>query len=264
MIRRITASYWRNASAFRCRELPIECPLAALSGREDAGMVNVKTTHEDDVLLAVIDDGKANALSFEVLEALRGAVSTATAERKPLVISGRAGYFCAGFDLSVIRGADPGKISALNSEGRDLFRDIVEAPVAVVAACTGHALAAGALLLLAADYRIGQLGDFKIGLNEVSIGLALPAFAMAMARHRIDHAHLTSATLLSEIYTPDRARHSGYLDVVDDDPLGRALVIARQLSSLPKEPFAITKLRLRDQLRSELDELTTDSRDESR
>jgi enoyl-CoA hydratase len=225
--------------------------------------VHVTTTREDDVLLAVIDDGKANALSFEILAALRGAVSTATDERKPLVISGREGYFCAGFDLSVIRGADPARIAALNSEGRDLFRDIVQAPVAVVAACTGHALAAGALLLLAADCRIGQLGDFKIGLNEVSIGLALPTFAMALARHRIDPAHLTSATLLSEIYTPDRARYSGYLDDVDDDPLAHALVLARQLGNLPKEPFASTKRRLRDQLRSELDELTTVPRDES-
>jgi enoyl-CoA hydratase len=234
-----------------------------LAGIEDTGIVHVNVTREDDVLLAVIDDGKANALSFEVLEALRGAVSTATAEQKTLIISGREGYFCAGFDLSVIRGADPARISALNSDGRGLFRDIVEAPVAVVASCTGHALAAGALLLLAADYRIGQSGDFKIGLNEVAIGLALPAFAMSMARHRIDPAHLTSAALLSEIYTPDRACHSGYLDVVDDDPLARALVIASRLGSLPKEPFATTKRRLREQLRSELDELTTDSRDAS-
>jgi enoyl-CoA hydratase len=221
---------------------------------------HVRTTYEDDVLLAVIDDGKANALSFDVLEALRGAVSTAAAERKPLIICGRQGFFCAGFDLSVIRGSDPERITALNSEGRDLFRDIVEAPVPVVAACTGHALAAGALLLLAADYRIGQLGDFKIGLNEVSIGLALPAFAMAMARHRIDPAHLTSAALLSEIYAPDRACHSGYLDVIDDDPLAHALVVASRLGSLPKESFATTKRRLRDQLRSELEELTADSR----
>jgi enoyl-CoA hydratase len=263
VIRPITASYWHSASAYKCWDLLAKRPLAVLAGCEDTGIVHVKTTREDDVLLAVIDDGKANALSFEVLEALRLAVSTATAEGKSLVISGREGYFCAGFDLSVIRGTDPAKISALNSEGRDLFRDIVEAPIPVVAACTGHALAAGALLLLAADYRIGGLGNFKIGLNEVSIGLALPDFAMSMARHRIDPAHLTSAALLSEIYTPDRACHSGYLDVVDDDPLAHALVIASRFGSLPKEPFAITKRRLRDQLRSDLDELTTDSRDAS-
>jgi enoyl-CoA hydratase len=222
--------------------------------------MNVTITCEDDVLLAVIDDGKANALSFGVLEALRGAVSTATVERKPLVISGREGYFCAGFDLSVMRGGDDAQISALVSEGRNLFRDIVDAPVAIVIACTGHALAAGALLLLAADYRIGQSGDFKIGLNELAIGLTLPPFAMEMARHRISAANMTFATLLSEIYTPNHARDAGFLDVVDDNPLAGALAMASRLASLPKIPFAITKQRLRVQLRSAFDDSSAESR----
>jgi enoyl-CoA hydratase len=223
--------------------------------------VPVRTTRDNDVLLAVIDDGKANALSFNVLGELRRAVSTATAERTPLIICGREGVFCAGFDLAVMRGGDPAQRSALVEEGWSLFRDIVDAPVAVVAACTGHALAAGALLLLAADYRIGPSKDVKIGLNEVAIGLSLPAFAMAIARHRIDSAHLTSATLLSEIYTPDHARHVGYFDVVDDDPLASALAVARRLGSLANDPFAATKRRLRAPLCSEFDDLGTEPRD---
>jgi len=220
--------------------------------------MSVRTTYEDDVLLAAIDDGKANALSFDVLGALRGAVATASAERKSLVISGRTGYFCAGFDLSVIKGPEPERNAALVSEGRGLYRDILDAPVAVVVACTGHALAAGALILLAADYRIGQSGDYKIGLNEVAIGLSLPEFATVLARHRIDPLHLTPAALLSEIYSPDRARLAGYLDVVDDDPLASALSMASRLGNLPNEAFATTKRRLRAKLCSELDEIGTD------
>jgi enoyl-CoA hydratase len=217
--------------------------------------VNVTTATKDDVLLTVIDDGKANALSFEVLEELQRAIASATAERKNLVITGREGYFCAGFDLSVMRGGDPAQVTALVGEGRRLFRGIVEAPVAVVVVCTGHALAAGALLLLAADYRVGGAGDFKIGLNEVTIGLSLPEFAMAMARHRIGAAYLTSATLLSQIFTPDDACDVGFLDVVDHNPLASALAAANRLGGQSKDPFATTKQRLRVPLLAEWDDV---------
>src|SRR5262249_52732794 len=85
-------------------------------------------------------------------------------------------------------------------------------PRPVVAACTGHALAAGAILLLVADQRIGALGDFKIGLNEVAIGLTLPVFAVELARDRLSKRHFTAAATQAAIYDPDGAVDAGYLD----------------------------------------------------
>ena len=60
-------------------------------------------------------------------------------------------------------------------------------------ACTGHSVAAGAILLMAGDLRIGAEGDFKIGLNETAIGLPLPAYAIALAQARMPVTALTAS-----------------------------------------------------------------------
>jgi enoyl-CoA hydratase len=223
-----------------------------MKGMENTVSVILTTPPGFKQLVATIDDGKANALSLEVIEGLRSAVATACADMRTLVIVGRDGQFCAGFDLSVMRGGDAAEISSLLTEGGKLFREILEVPIPVIAACTGHALAGGALILLACDYRVGCQGAFKIGLNEVRIGMPLPTFALAMARHRIAVSDLTSATLFGEIYDPDDATTTGYLDTLDRDPLARSLSVADRLANLPQVPFSVTKRRLREPLLTEL------------
>ena len=81
-------------------------------------------------------------------------------------------------------------------------------------ACTGHALAGGALVVLTGDYRIGASGEFKIGLNEVTIGMPVPVLAMELARDRLATSELVRATLLAQIYNPEGAVRAGYLDAV--------------------------------------------------
>ena len=206
------------------------------------------------VVSVTMDDGKVNALTFDALAQLQGAVASAAEARKPLVIAGRPGQFCAGFDLSVMRGGDWDKTVALTTEGGRLFKAILEAPVPVVVACTGHALAAGALLLLSADQRFGAPGAFKIGLNEVRIGMALPPFAVALARERLDQRALTSATMLAEVAPPERAVELGYLDGLSDDPVSAATRTAERFADeLVPDAFAATKARVRAPLLAQLE-----------
>lgn len=210
--------------------------------------MSVRVESRDDVTVAVIDDGKANALSFEVIAETRQAVADAVRHRYPLVLAGRDGKFCAGFDLTVMRSADDGLIRSLLTEGARLFREICEAPVPVIAACTGHALAGGALILLCADQRVGRRGPWQIGLNEVRIGMPLPEFAVALARHRMTPTHLSMGTMFGYVTDPERAHAIGYFDRVDDDPLPEAIGIAHELADLPAKAFATTKKRLRTPL----------------
>jgi enoyl-CoA hydratase len=116
-----------------------------------------------------------------------------------------------------------------------------------VAACTGHALAGGALVLLTADVRVGAAGAFRIGLNEVSIGLPVPVLAMELARDRIAPGELGRATLRAQIYTPEEAARVGYLDEVapGTELLARAKEEAAKLGGLSRMAFHETKKRLR-------------------
>jgi enoyl-CoA hydratase len=207
-----------------------------------------------DVAVAGLDDGKANALSFGVISGLRDAIRAATSAGRPLVVTGNERSFCAGFDLTVMSGGDRDAITALLTDGAALYRMMCEAPIPVVAACTGHALAGGALVLLSADYRVGPTGQFKIGLNEVRLGIALPRFAAALVRHRLRPGG-DAAALFAEIATPQRAVEIGYLDLLAPDPVTVALEFAGRAAAVSGQAFAVTKQRLRAALLAEFAEL---------
>jgi enoyl-CoA hydratase len=131
----------------------------------------------------------------------------------------------------------------LVTAGAELFVRQLEFPLPIVSACTGHALAAGALLLLASDVRVAARGEFKIGLNEVAIGMGLPIFAVEMARHRLSRRHFLRATSQARIYTPDEAVDAGYVDqAVDADDLERvARAEAGRVAKAPQPAFRHTK-----------------------
>jgi enoyl-CoA hydratase len=125
-------------------------------------------------------------------------------------------------------------------------------PFPIVAACSGHGIAMGSFLLMCADYRIGIEGPFKIGMNEVAIGMTLPYFAIEIARQRLAPAHFNRATILAELYAPEDAIEPGFLDrvVAPDALLDTARQIATALAELDMKAHLATKLRVR---RSALD-----------
>ncbi len=204
---------------------------------------------EGPVAVLTMDDGKANALSHAMIDALHTALDRAESEARAVVIAGRPGRFCAGFDLEAMTaGADSAR--DLVKAGTLLDLRLVLHPQPVVAACTGHALAAGALVLLSADTRIGAAGDFRIGLNEVAIGLRLPIFAAELARERLSPRHLVGATVEARLCTPERAREVGFLDrtVAAAEVVPVAIEEARALSALNPAALATTKRILRGAL----------------
>ncbi len=203
---------------------------------------------EEGVAVLRFDDGKANAFSYAALEALNGALDRAEKdEAKALVLVGRPGRFSAGFDLSVMsQGIE--QALPLVGEGARFAVRIYDWPTPCVFAVTGHALAMGAVLLLAADERIGAEGSFKIGLNEVAIGMTLPEFALEFARQRLSKRHLQRATTGAEIYDPEGAVDAGYLDAVApaDQVEAQAIARARELGAgLHAAAFRNTKRALR-------------------
>jgi enoyl-CoA hydratase len=114
----------------------------------------------------------------------------------------------------------------------------------------------GAVLLLTADWRVGAAGDFKLGLNEVRIGLFVPGFAVALADDRLAKGHFTEAVQLAEVYDPEGARAAGFLDeVVDADAVEERAVqrAAAWAADLDPKAFARTREIVRGDLLARLD-----------
>jgi enoyl-CoA hydratase len=206
----------------------------------------VRYEKEGAVAIITMDDGKANALGHAMIAAVNAALDRAQAEARAVVLAGRPGRFCAGFDLRVLTSGRDAALPLVEAGGA-LFLRLYGLGLPVVAACTGHALAGGALLLLVSDARIGTEGAYKLGLNEVAIGIPLPMLVRRLADDRLDPRRLVEATLLAGVYDPSTAREVGYLDEVvsEAEVRPRALERAHELARLPGRAFAASKASLR-------------------
>jgi enoyl-CoA hydratase len=129
--------------------------------------------------------------------------------------------------------------------GFELAERMLSFHTPIVVACNGHALAMGAFLLLGADLRIGAQGPFKIGANEVAIGLPVPAAAIELCRMRLAPTHFGRSVLTAEIYGPEEAVHAGFLDrvVPADELLSSAQKAAVALGTLNMSAYVATKKR---------------------
>jgi enoyl-CoA hydratase len=218
---------------------------------------------DNKVAVVTMDDGKANALSRPMIDAVTAALERAEGEASALVLAGRTDRFCAGFDLRVMMSGPDGAKDLLRA-GSALLMKLYGATIPLVIACTGHALAGGALVVLTGDYRVGAAGAYRIGLNEVSLGMPVPVLAMELARDRLSKRALVQATLLAQIYDPDTAVQAGYLDAVApaDQVLERARAEAARLGALSRSAFRATKTRLRGKTIAHISEtLDSDMRD---
>lgn len=244
------------------------CDLEANIGtceRKDLTMAAVNYELVDNIAVIDLDDGKANAISPSFIQSMHECFDRAEAEAAAVAFFGRENRLSAGFDLGIMM-SGPEAMRELVIDGAEMLMRMYTLPRPIVGGCTGHALAAGAMLLLASDYRVGMAGPFKIGLNEVAIQMTLPSFGVDLARDRISKRHYTQVVTQARIYDPETALDAGFLDeiVAPEDLRAKTLEHAKRLAALPQPAFHGTKLKergatvekIRAELRPDLEKLT--------
>src|ERR1700722_11988958 len=110
-------------------------------------MSHVNFELREKVAVVTMDDGKANALGYALMDGVDEALARAEQEAAAVVLVGRPGRFSAGFDLAEMMGG-AAKVHAMITRGADFLLGLYALPMPIVVACTGHALAGGALLVL--------------------------------------------------------------------------------------------------------------------
>jgi len=193
-----------------------------------------------------MDDGKANIVGHDLLDEINAALDLAETEAKAVILTGRDGMFSGGFDLKELQKGNT-EAMALVNRGVTLFHRLFGFPMPLIGACSGHAIAAGAFMLLCCDTRVGANGPYKIGLNETAIGMKLGVWSHALISSRLSKLHITPAVIQSRLYHPELAVDAGYLDEVSDPSqlLIRSMEIATELTALPTASYADMKLDVR-------------------
>jgi enoyl-CoA hydratase len=208
----------------------------------------VTYTSAENYAIITINNGKANAISHEVIVGLNASLDKASEENKVVILTGKTGFFSAGFDLKVMA-KSPDSAKELVTKGSKLSLRMLSFPQPIIIACSGHAIAKGAFLLLSADYRIGVEGDYKIGLNEVMIGMTMHNAGIAIAKARLSEVYVNRSVNNAEIYSSKQAIEAGFLDLIvpENHLMSTAVKVAEMSAKLNKKAHAETKLRVRKQ-----------------
>jgi enoyl-CoA hydratase/carnithine racemase len=198
-----------------------------------------------------LDRPPANALSPELLVRLCDLVDAAPAEgARALVLSGSPGMFSGGLDVPVLLGLD----RAAMGDAWELFhrgmRALAASTLPVVAAITGHSPGGGMVLALFCDRRVMAEGPFKIGLNEVSVGIPLPRVILTVLRRQVGARRAERLAVTGALLDPTGALEAGLVDEVvpADQLLERSVGWCRQLLELPQDAVAATRSAARADL----------------
>ena len=204
----------------------------------------IERSEDNGIVILRLNHKKASALDVELLEAL-GRELAAAEDARAVILTGSGSIFSAGVDLFRIVDEGADYVRRFFPLLRDVVRQLFAMPNPVVAAANGHAIAGGAILVYACDYRLMAAGNGRIGTPELLVGVPFPTAALEIVRFAArDFQRLvyTGRTLL-----PDEALAGGLIDeIVAPDVLdARARELAAQLAAIPRDSFRLTKAQLR-------------------
>ena len=213
-------------------------------------MLNL-TNHDNGIREIQLARPPVNALNLDLVRALRTAIDDAVRDgRRGIVLSGAQGLFSAGVDVPALLGCDRAGVREYWGEFFALCGTLARAPIPLVAAITGHSPAGGAVLALFCDYRVMAEGPYRIGLNEVQVGLIVPE-AIQLALRRVVGTYRAERLLVAgAMIESAQALACGFVDELTgvDQVATRALHWLGELLALPSHAMLATRTLARADL----------------
>ncbi|HYB90401.1 MAG TPA: enoyl-CoA hydratase/isomerase family protein [Candidatus Binataceae bacterium] len=198
----------------------------------------------DGVRLLTMNRPPANAISRDFNEAFyqRCREAREDASVRALIVTGIGRFFSAGLDLKEVLARTSG-VGNLGGSEKDGIFALWTIPKPTVAMINGHAIAGGAIIALACDFRITQTGEHKFGLNETAIGLSFPIGAFEIARLALPNRAVRFGLLEAQVHPPAKALELGFVDeVVEPAKLEeRCVELARRLAAGGQLAYGHTK-----------------------
>lgn len=212
----------------------------------------IETEQKGDVAVLTMDRPPVNALNPELVQALDYRLADAVAaDARAVVLTGGEKMFSAGLDVPVLLRLSRDEITAFWADFFGLMRRLAECPVPVAAGISGHSPAGGAVLALFCDYRVMSRGEFRIGLNEVQVGLPVPDVICHALTRLVGGGTANRLLATGELVLPEEALRVGLVDALADDPGASreaAIAWAELAASLPPVAVASTRRTVRSDL----------------
>ena len=209
---------------------------------------------ENDISIIKLDDGKANAFSYDMLSQVNELLTNVPRDSGALVITGREGLFSGGFDLKTLATGDMEKITKMVQLGYRLLLELFSFDRPIVAAVSGHSIALGLFVTCSADYRIAIDGKYVCQANEVRNNMDIPTQIMEIIKARVNKKYFYPAVYHSDAYSVQESIEVGYIDEVvsEDQFMQRVMEKAKELATLPHPFYANTKKTAQDDVRQKI------------
>jgi enoyl-CoA hydratase len=169
-----------------------------------------------DVAVVTMNSNKVNAQNDAFFADLHEAFDRL--DREPpgagVVLTAEGSTFSAGIDLKfalpLFASRDLEAVRAFFARYRATNIRLFTYPKPTVAAINGHAFAGGVITALCCDYRLAIEGDSRFSLNEVPIGIPMPAVYVEIIRYALGTGNATVATLFGDVYGVPNALRLGF------------------------------------------------------
>ncbi len=208
----------------------------------------IEREDRDGIRVLRLAHGKASAMDLELCRAAIAALADAERDAvRAIVLTGTGGIFSAGVDLVRLTSEGTAYARAFMPALSDALLALFRFPAPVVAAVNGHAIAGGAILALACDFRVLATGNARFGVPELKVGVPFPLVPSEIVRHALPMAEAEEAMFLGATRTPDDCLARGWVNELAEPSrvLGRALEVAREMAAVPTRSFRLTKLTTR-------------------
>ena len=224
----------------------------------------VKTNDREGIVEIQMCRKPVNALNLELLEDIHNAIDENTGQgAKDLMLSGMDGIFTAGLDVKTLLTLSRDEIDIFFKAFWGLMAKISKSPIPFVAAMTGHSPAGGTVLSIFCDYRIAAKGDYKIGMNEVFVGLPVPMILYKALSRLVGENKASTLTMTGSLISFQEAEQLGLLNeiVEKDQVVERTFEWLGELVQLPPNAMNLTRLTAKSELNdwfdNELGQFTT-------
>ena len=209
---------------------------------------------ENDISIIKLDDGKANAFSYEMLTQVNELLTKVPRDSGALVITGRDGLFSGGFDLKTLATGDMEKITVMVQLGYRLLLELYSFDRPIIAAVSGHSIALGLFVTCSADYRIAVDGQYVCQANEVRNNMDIPIQIMEILKARVNKNYFYPAVFHADAYSVQDSIAVGYIDevVTKDKFMDRVMEKAIELATLPHPYYANTKKSAQEDVRQKI------------
>jgi enoyl-CoA hydratase len=208
----------------------------------------IETSESSGIRTLRLAHGKASALDLELVTALDQAVAQAVADKvRAIVLTGSGHIFCAGVDLFRVADGGADYVNRYLPAFTKMVFTLFTADLPVIVAANGHAIAGGAVLVAAGDYRLMAAGDGRFGYTELRVGVPFPPGALEVIRFATPRG-VEQMLYGAATYPPQEMLARGALDELVEAPqlIARATEVAEQIAAIPAAAFAATKQRLRE------------------